>query len=439
MSNPAIEESNVGYYKNPNSKKVSFTGDDGNTVSFEGPNAEADYYAHRASQGLPQDFTGIQVTEAKADGSAEAQRKRIEAEIAKTQEDELAQVIRGMEADEYSTEEIEAVVREYQTPEQQTSSVPPALADRGYTSRPYTEDELEGYTGFQETPEVLVDSEGNTNHPDTGTMPAIDLSGFSTEERIQFDQWDKGEWNLPGSARAKSADLLNAEKLIYDATNLENPLYDDYGSTVNPIDQAEEQVVPQLQNMLDQIPVGEGQTPWLVEEDIGYGLFDYFAGDTVEGSGSMMPLSNNITITNPNGVKRNFNIDNSTQLRQEVAKFMIADKTHSAEHVEEVVGLREELATAFNDNPELYGEILDPSKMTLADRAAYKDDPTEYLRAKVHEHVGGFSWWGEDRKEGYTELSNMDINGIVEEVFNLNLSQERPLRQRQAQRRMLIL
>ena len=197
MSNPAIEESNVGYYKNPNSKKVSFTGDDGNTVSFEGPTAEADYYAHRASQGLPQDFTGIQVTEAKAETGAEAQRKRIEAEMAKTQDDELAQVIRGMEADEYSTEEIEAVVREYQTPEQPASSIPPALADRGYTSRPYTEDELEGYTGFQETPEVLVDSDGNV-------VNRINLDGMSTEERIQFDQWDKGEWNLPGSEMLRS-------------------------------------------------------------------------------------------------------------------------------------------------------------------------------------------------------------------------------------------
>ena len=62
----------AGYYKSPDSSGVHFTGDDGSTISFEGPNAEADYYAHRSAQGAPRDFTGIkvvtsaQVAEAKA-------------------------------------------------------------------------------------------------------------------------------------------------------------------------------------------------------------------------------------------------------------------------------------------------------------------------------------------------------------------------------------
>lgn len=174
---------------------------------------------------------------------------------------------------------------------------------------------------------------------------------------------------------------------------------------------AEEKLQPQLQKILGAI-----DPSWNVAQDISEGS---------TGSGDAMSL-NNITLTNPNGVKRSFNMSNRDTMKEEISSFMIENPKQSASKVKQEENLKEELATAFNDNPSLYGEMLDPSKMTLSDRRAYESDPTEYLRERVRNHVGGFGWFGfgGERAEEYNELGNADINEIVDDVFNLNLEQE---------------
>ena len=225
------------------------------------------------------------------------------------------------------------------------------------------------------------------------------------------------------AAARKEEKLLNAEELINDAvmggkaSSYISDFYDD----------REETMAPQLQSVLNMIPRADGQSDWSVEQGIGYGVTDWFNDEVIKGSGSEALLSNNITITNPNGVKRNFSLDqkSNSDIKREIAEFIARDKKKSTMHLKQEANLKSELATAFNDNPSLYGEMLDQSKMTLADKEAYESDPTEYLREKVRDHVGGFGWFfPSDRADEYSKLSNAEINEAVDDVFNLNLQQE---------------
>jgi len=82
----------------------------------------------------------------------------------------------------------EAVVAE---PTSKGPGLPPVLADRGYTSRPMTDDELRYRTFSQRKANItttLVDSEGNRS-------VGVDSTGFDKSEQAQLTQYLKGEWS----------------------------------------------------------------------------------------------------------------------------------------------------------------------------------------------------------------------------------------------------
>ena len=109
--------------------------------------------------------------------------------------------------------------------------------------------------------------------------------------------------------------------------------------------------------------------------------------------------------------------------------------------------LNKQLDSAFFDNPTLFGKIIENSEnLSLQDReidAGMFSSPQDYLYDLVKKEIGGFGLFGGDRKtpEGfrsqdgeiigtkgdiyYPDLSNADIETIVEERFQLQLQDEK--------------
>ena len=109
--------------------------------------------------------------------------------------------------------------------------------------------------------------------------------------------------------------------------------------------------------------------------------------------------------------------------------------------------LNKKLDSAFLDNPTLFGKIVENSEnLSLQDReidAGMFSSPQDYLYDLVKKEIGGFGLFSGDRKtpEGfrsqdgeiigtkgdiyYPDLSNADIETIVEERFQLQLQDEK--------------
>lgn len=177
---------------------------------------------------------------------------------------------------------------------------------------------------------------------------------------------------------------------------------------------AEEKLQPQLQYILGAI-----DPKWKVEQGIS---------DGSTGTGNYWNM-NNITLTNPNGVTRNFNMSNREAMKNEISSFMDENPEQPVNKVKQTKDLRNELERAFTDpsnpayKPSLFNDILEDENIDLQAKARRESNPEEYLAEKVKEHIGGFGWWG-DRNVGedgvplYNELSNADIENAVVGMFD---------------------
>ena len=396
--------------------------------------------------------------------------------------EELLGIINNMIADNRSEPEIAAVIEEYNNPSPEpVSDLPPVLTSRGYV--PLSEATWEkGNTSAKRMSEWYESKGLPQNHGGyydaSGNL--IDLSNLSEEEQRQLDQYHAGTWTPEHTIVAndkadysaiveleessgisydaftseedeqgnvnvsyvddagetvnvdQDSDLYNAytnadeakariedrKKLdrlnktmqyLGDATDLANPLYDFDAGTINRgatdnWERVEEVMVPQIEEMLDRIPVGPDQTKWTVEES-GWGI-------------------NEIVVKNPNGVRKAFKI--TSTLTEDLAKWMVSDEKHSDAWYEQQAALKLEVEKAFNDNPTLFGDLLEEDiDLSLEEKSIYfGEDRTQYLQEKVKEHVQGFGWFGGERLDEYSALGNQDIVDIVDNMFQVKLNQE---------------
>jgi len=148
-----------------------------------------------------------------------------------------------------------------------------------------------------------------------------------------------------------------------------------------------------------------------VEEPIGWGesLKQSFTNDLV------MPFVEKVASTS------NIFFDNPEEEKQ---------RTSAPKFISEKEDFSKELEKAFGDNPTLFGQIIEnPSEMSIEDREKRAGDfgsPEEYLLDIIKEKVGGMGWLNEKTELGesrYGSLNQDDIDALVEEKFNVELSQ----------------
>ena len=108
------------------------------------------------------------------------------------------------------------------------------------------------------------------------------------------------------------------------------------------------------------------------------------------------------------------------------------------DYIAQKTDLSKELDKAFGENPTLFGNLVkNNEEVSLQDRDIKAGDygnPEEYLKDLLKQELGGFGWFGGDRKgieseelglTTYNKLTNEDIDKMLISKFDTKLTEEK--------------